>query len=82
MSKREELLLLNDILSAGTKILKFSEGMNYTQFMEDERTRDACIRNFEIMGEAPKYIPDETMITNPEVEWRKISNYRNLMSIR
>jgi uncharacterized protein with HEPN domain len=51
MSKREELLLLDDILNAGKKILKFSEGMNFQQFMKDEKSQDACIRNFEIMGE-------------------------------
>jgi uncharacterized protein with HEPN domain len=62
MSKREELLLLNDILIAGKKILKFSEGMNFQQFMKDEKTQDACIRNFEIMGEASKFISEETML--------------------
>lgn len=79
MSKREELLLLNDILSAGNKILKFSQGMNFKRFMEDEKTQDACVRNFEIMGEASKYISEETKITNPEIEWRKMANYRNLL---
>ena len=54
MSKREEFLLLTDALSAGRKILKFTEGLNYSQFLEDEKTQDTCIRNFEIMGEASK----------------------------
>ena len=79
MSKREELLLLDDILNAGKKILRFSEGMNLQQFMEDEKTQDACIRNFEIMGEASKYISEETMISNPEISWRKMAGYRNLL---
>ena len=79
MSEREELLLLDDILNAGEKILRFSEGMNFQQFMEDEKTQDACIRNFEIMGEASKYISEETMISNPEISWRKMAGYRNLL---
>ena len=79
MSKREELLLLKDIFDAGSKILKFSNGMDFKKFMEDEKTQDACIRNFEIMGEAAKYISEKTRISNPEIEWRKISNYRNLL---
>src|ERR1019366_1802090 len=79
MSEREELLLLDDILNAGKKILRFSEGMNFQQFMEDEKTQDACIRNFEIMGEASKYISEETMISNPEISWRKMASYRNLL---
>ena len=79
MSEREELLLLDDILNAGKKILRFSEGMNLQQFMEDEKTQDACIRNFEIMGEASKDISEETMISNPEISWRKMAGYRNLL---
>ena len=79
MSKREELLLLNDIFIAGNKILKFSDQMNFEQFMGDEKTQDACIRNFEIIGEAAKYITEKTMLSNPEIEWRKIANYRNLL---
>ena len=79
MSEREELLLLDDILNAGKKILRFSEGMNFQQFMEDEKTQDACIRNFEIMGDASKYISEETMISNPEISWRKMAGYRNLL---
>ena len=79
MSKREELLLLNDIFIAGNKILKFSDQMNFEQFMGDEKTQDACIRNFEIIGEAAKYITEETILSNPEIEWRKIANYRNLL---
>ena len=79
MSKREELLLLKDIFEAGNKILKFTEGINFQKFIVDDKTQDACIRNFEIMGEAAKYISEETMLENPEIEWRKISNYRNLL---
>ena len=79
MSEREELLLLKDILDAGNKILKFSQGMNYQEFSEDEKTQDACIRNFEIIGEAAKYISEETILTNPEIAWRKMANYRNLL---
>jgi uncharacterized protein with HEPN domain len=79
MSKREESLLLNDMLEAGNKILKFSEGMDFEMFLNDDKTQDACIRNFEIMGEAAKFIPEETRALNPEIEWKKISNYRNLL---
>lgn len=47
MSKRDELFLLQNIAIAGTKVLQFTEGMNFKQFMEDEKTQDACITNFE-----------------------------------
>ena len=47
--------------------------------MEDDKTQDACIRNFEIIGEATKYITEETRQTNPNISWRKMANYRNLL---
>jgi uncharacterized protein with HEPN domain len=79
MSKRDELLLLKDIFDAANKIVKFTEGMNFQKFIEDDKTQDACIRNFEIMGEAARHLSEKTMLANPEIEWRKISNYRNLL---
>ncbi len=66
MSKREEILLLNDMLVAGQKILRFTQGLNYDDFLNDEMIQDACVRNFEIMGEASKYISDSTKSDNPD----------------
>ena len=79
MSKRDELLLLKDILDAGNKIIKFTEKMNFQKFIEDDKTQDACIRNFEIMGEAARHVSEKIRLASPEIEWRKISNYRNLL---
>lgn len=79
MSKRGDLLLLKDILDAANKIVKFTEGMDFQKFLEDDKTQDACIRNFEIMGEAARHVSEKTMLGNSEIEWRKISNYRNLL---
>ena len=47
MSKRDERLLLKDILDAGNKIVKFTEKMNFQQFAEDDKTQDACIRRLQ-----------------------------------
>jgi uncharacterized protein with HEPN domain len=44
MSKRDEFLLLKDILDAANKIIKFTEGMNFQKFIEDDKTQDACIK--------------------------------------
>ena len=52
MSKRDLKLLLEDILEAGTKILKYTHQLDFKRFLEDEKTVDAVIRNFEIIGEA------------------------------
>jgi uncharacterized protein with HEPN domain len=52
MSKREIQLLLEDILESGNKILSFTAGMSFNDFIADDKTIDAVVRNFEIIGEA------------------------------
>jgi len=59
MSKRTSQLLLNDILEASRKIQKFTKGMSLDKFINDDKTVDAVIRNFEIIGEASNRLPKE-----------------------
>jgi uncharacterized protein with HEPN domain len=51
MSKRTPQLLLEDILESARKILAYTAGFSLEQFLEDDKTLDAVIRNFEIIGE-------------------------------
>lgn len=44
-----------------------------------KRTIDAVIRNFEVLGEASKRITEEVRVENPQIEWRKISDFRNVL---
>ena len=52
MPKREDRLLLEDIYEAGKKIIGFTKGMSFNEFIADVRTTDAVLRNFEVIGEA------------------------------
>jgi len=40
------------------KIQSFIEEIDYNKFQEDEKTQDAVIRNFAIIGEAANQIPE------------------------
>ena len=55
--ERDIRLYLDDIIEAIGKIQKYTEELDYKQFMEDEKTGDAVIRNFSVIGEAVKQIP-------------------------
>jgi len=77
MSKREPLFLVADILEAAKKIQKFTKGMNYDKFVNDEKTVDAVIRNFEIIGEASNRLPEVFRTQNSEIEWTRIIGFRN-----
>jgi len=77
MSKRDTLLLLEDMLQSARKIKQYTQEMNYDSFIKDDKTIDAVIRNFEIIGEASNRIDDDFKIVNPSIEWRRIRGFRN-----
>jgi uncharacterized protein with HEPN domain len=77
MSKREPILLVEDIIESGNKILLYTNGLNFTDFKNDSKTIDAVIRNFEIIGEAANRLPDEFKDKYPEIDWFKIRGFRN-----
>lgn len=77
MSKRDRLLLLEDMLESIQKIFKYTKGMSYDEFLEDDKTIDAVVRNFEIIGEAANKIEEDFKTLNPELEWNKLRGFRN-----
>jgi uncharacterized protein with HEPN domain len=77
MSKREIKNLLEDILDAAQKILTYTGSMSFDDFMGDDKTIDAVVRNFEIIGEAASRIPVDFKSDHPEIEWRRITAFRN-----
>lgn len=77
---RELRLYLADILVACEKVLRYTDGMEFEQFVADDRTFDAVIRNLQIIGEAVKNIPVDIRDRNPEIEWRKIAGLRDILA--
>ena len=77
MSERDISLLLGDMLESALKIKRYVEGMDYESFISDEKTVDAVVRNFEIIGEAANRIDPDFKIRNPELEWKRIRGFRN-----
>jgi uncharacterized protein with HEPN domain len=77
MSRREAKLLLTDILEAISKIELYINGYTFDQFMDDSKTKDAVIRNFEIIGEAANRIPDDIKMKYPQVNWQRLRGFRN-----
>ncbi len=59
MSKRDLKLLLEDMLESAQKINRYTSNLNVDSFQKDDKTIDAVVRNFEIIGEAANRIdPD------------------------
>jgi uncharacterized protein with HEPN domain len=77
MSKRDPKLLLADILEAVEKIKTYTAGFTYDTFIQDSKTVDAVIRNFEIIGEAANRLPDDFKDKHQTINWFRIIGFRN-----
>ncbi len=77
MSKRDVLLLLDDMLQSAQKIKRYTKDIDYDSFLNDDKTIDAVVRNFEIIGEAANRVDPDFRDSNPEIEWRRIRGFRN-----
>ena len=77
MSKRDSLLLLEDMLDASQKIMRYTKDLGYEEFLSDDKTVDAVVRNFEIIGEAANRVDQKLKDDRPEIEWTRIRGFRN-----
>ncbi len=77
MSEREIKNLIEDIYDSTIKIINYTKDISFDEFMEDDKTVDAVVRNFEIIGEASNRIPDDFKTEHSEIEWRRIVGFRN-----
>ncbi|MFH0919562.1 MAG: DUF86 domain-containing protein [Fibrobacterota bacterium] len=77
MSKRSASLLSVDMMEAAESILSYTAGLSIEGFRKDKKTFDAVVRNFEILGEAARLFPENSIEANPEIAWRQIAALRN-----
>lgn len=77
MSKRDTSLLLEDMIDSANKIERYTTGMSYEAFTNDEKTIDAVVRNFEIIGEAANRLGTDFHESHKEIEWQRIRGFRN-----
>jgi len=76
---RDWRIRIEDILESLSRIERYIDGMTYEQFAGDDRTLDAVIRNFGIIGEAANHIPEDVRNHHPELPWPQIRGLRNLV---
>ncbi|HEY9153329.1 MAG TPA: DUF86 domain-containing protein [Anaerolineales bacterium] len=77
---RDELFYLADIQECCEKVLRFTKGMTYKDFAQDDLHFDAVLRNLEIIGEAVKNISEGTQQKYPNIKWRKIAGFRDIVA--
>ncbi len=68
---------LEDIIGAIKSIEEYTANMTYDDFAKDKKTLDAVIRNFEIVGEATKQLPEKIRKEYPKVPWKDMAGMRD-----
>ena len=78
MSKsRRNRDFIGDINEAIELVRSYTKGLTYQKFLEDRKTQDAVVRNFEIIGEASKNITAAFRAKYPDVPWKKTAGLRD-----
>ncbi len=70
---------LQDILTAGRRIVQNTSAMDYESFSKDEWTIDAVLRNLTVIGEATSRLPPDFVARHPEIPWDDMRDMRNLL---
>lgn len=77
MSKRDPLVLLEDIRLAIKKIRRYTSQLNHDAFLGNELVIDGDARNLEIIGEAARQLPEEFRRVHTHIPWTQIAGLRN-----
>lgn len=77
MPRRSAGSRITDIVKSGEKILIYTHGLTFDQFLRDPKTVDAVIRNFQVIGEAANRLPSKFKNKQNTIDWKKIRTFRN-----
>lgn len=78
--KKNNTIYLKHILEAINNIENYIENiLTVDAFTQSKITKDAVLRNFEIIGEATNNLENEFITQHPQIEWDKIISMRNFI---
>lgn len=78
--QRNYFLYPEDIQTSKLRIQEYISEHDIDSFKKDNKTIDAVIRNFEIIGEATKNLPKEVKDRYPDTPWKEMHRMRNRIS--
>lgn len=76
---KDDIAYLEHILDRSNKIIQFTHGMTESDFLDDEKTQSAVIRELEVIGEATKRISDNYKNSHTEIPWKLMSGMRDVL---
>ena len=75
---RDAVSLL-DMLKAARRVVEYATGLDEVSFMASARDQDAILRQLTIVGEAVKRVSEEFRASHPEVPWRRVAGFRDVV---
>ena len=79
MSPRSWILRVSDIIERIDLIQEFINNKSKEEYLKDRKTQLATARCFSVIGEATNHIPDEVQHKYPNLEWRKLQDFKYLL---
>jgi uncharacterized protein with HEPN domain len=80
MSSRSDAVYLLDMLDSINAIEQFVVSFDNDTFVRDRKTYSATLRELEVIGEAGGKISDDLKSRHPEIDWRTLKDFRNVLA--
>jgi len=77
MSAKDNAIYLEHMLDCIQRIEKYVESKQ--QFYVSQLVQDAVIRNLQVMAESSQRLAEGIKQKNPDVPWKQISGFRNVL---
>jgi uncharacterized protein with HEPN domain len=78
--QRDEKSYLYDILMASRRIVRFLDGLTETAFEASELHQSAVARELMLIGEAARFVSQETRDLHPDIKWSAMAGMRNWLA--
>jgi uncharacterized protein with HEPN domain len=75
---KDPRVYLAHILECADRIERYL-GQDRETFLRDTLVQDAVIRNFEVIGEAAKRIPEQFRVVHAAIPWRLVAGFRDVL---
>jgi uncharacterized protein with HEPN domain len=76
MGDDQRLLHIEEAIA---EIESYTKGIDILEFKSNSMIRFASIKQMEIIGEAARYVTEETRNKYPDIEWKEITGLRNIL---
>jgi uncharacterized protein with HEPN domain len=77
--ERRWQIRVEHILEAIGKISRYTAGLSEEAFASQDMAVDAVIRNFQVIGEAARHVPEDVQARYPEIPWSLMQGMRHIL---